>query len=118
MANEQATVRKQFIVTIYDYKDDQALERRMLARPKHLAMAVEAHETGYILCGGAIFDSHENRRMIGSMMICQAHSEEELEQKIANDPYVLGKVWEKWTITPYRNAIGLDKELAGVPVVV
>ncbi|ORZ15302.1 hypothetical protein BCR42DRAFT_452155 [Absidia repens] len=113
---EQA--RKQFIVMISDYKDDQALERRMIARPKHMAMAEKAHETGYILCGGALFDSHENRKMVGSMMICQAHSKEELEQKIASDPYVLGKVWEKWTITPYRNAIGLDKELEGVPVVI
>lgn len=76
---------------IHDYTDGDALNRRMIARPKHLAMAEEAHETGYILCGGALFDSHETRRMVGSMMICQAHSEEELEQKIANDPYVLGK---------------------------
>ncbi|CAO3639251.1 unnamed protein product [Cunninghamella echinulata] len=111
-------VRKQFIVMVNDYTDDQALERRMAARQKHLDMAIDAHETGYILCGGAIFDSHESRKMIGSMMICQANNEEELRAKIENDPYVLGKVWEKWTIYPYRNAIGLDKELAGVPVIV
>ncbi|KAI8077776.1 uncharacterized protein BX664DRAFT_389371 [Halteromyces radiatus] len=110
--------RKQFVVMVQDYTDGEALQRRMVARPKHLAMAEKAHETGYILCGGALFDSHENRKMIGSMMICQAHSEEELQEKIAQDPYVLGKVWEKWTIYPYRNAIGLEKELEGVEVIV
>lgn len=87
----QNNIRKQFVVIIHDYTDDQALERRMAARQKHLDMAVEAHKTGYILCGGAIFDSHENRKMIGSVMICQADNEEELREKIANDPYVLGK---------------------------
>ncbi|CAO3615007.1 unnamed protein product [Cunninghamella blakesleeana] len=114
----QNNIKKQFIVLIHDYTDDQALERRMAVRQNHLDMAVEAHKTGDMLCGGAIFDSHENRKMIGSMMICQADSEEELRDRIANDPYVLGKVWERWTIYPYRNAIGLDKELEGVPVIV
>ena len=40
--------------------------------------------------------------MVGSAMICQAESEEELRQKISQDPYVVGKVWESWDIYPYR----------------
>lgn len=70
-------------------------------------------------------------------MICQAESEQELREKIAQDPYVVGKVWESWDIYPYRkwvsvlntlllvnlcnlisritsSAIGLEKEL-GMP---
>ncbi|CDH50256.1 predicted protein [Lichtheimia corymbifera JMRC:FSU:9682] len=108
--------KKQFLVVIRDYTDEGALERRMAARPKHLAMA-ETSYPNYIVCGGAIFDSHENRKMVGSAMICLAESEEELREKIAQDPYVLGKVWESWTIYPYRNAVGLKSELPG-PVIV
>ncbi|KAI8061062.1 YCII-related protein [Gongronella butleri] len=95
--------RKQFIVLIDDYKDEQALERRLAVRDKHLVSATLEHEQGNLLCGGALFDSHESRKMIGSMMICQAESQAELEERLAKDPYVLGKVWEKWTILPYRN---------------
>lgn len=46
------------MVVIRDYTDEGALERRMAARPKHLAMA-ETSYPNYIVCGGAIFDSHE-----------------------------------------------------------
>ncbi|ORX44774.1 hypothetical protein DM01DRAFT_1386788 [Hesseltinella vesiculosa] len=116
MTNQQP--RKQFIVLIHDYTDDQALERRMAVRDAHMAKAAMWHDNKDLLCGGALFDSHTTRKMVGSMMICQAESEQDLQDRIANDPYVVGKVWEKWTIYPYRNAIGLDKELEGVPVIV
>ncbi|KAI8150242.1 hypothetical protein BJV82DRAFT_14258 [Fennellomyces sp. T-0311] len=95
-----SSTKKQFLVVIHDFTDPEALERRMAARDKHIAMA-KANHPEYIVCGGAIFDSHETRKMIGSAMICQAESEEELRQKISQDPYVLGKVWEKWDIYPY-----------------
>ncbi|ORY98868.1 hypothetical protein BCR43DRAFT_488306 [Syncephalastrum racemosum] len=107
-------VKKQFLVVIRDFKDPECIQRRMAARPKHLEMAQNSHPD-YIVCGGAIFDSHETRKMVGSAMICQAESEDELRQKIAQDPYVLGKVWESWDVYPYRNAIGL-KELEQQPV--
>ncbi|KAI7850885.1 hypothetical protein BDC45DRAFT_517375 [Circinella umbellata] len=108
--------KKQFLVVIQDFKDEKALERRMAVRDQHIAMA-KANHPEYIVCGGAIFDSHESRNMVGSAMICQAESEEELREKISKDPYVIGKVWEKWDIYPYRNAIGLEKELPG-PVII
>ncbi|KAI9259562.1 hypothetical protein BDA99DRAFT_513550 [Phascolomyces articulosus] len=108
--------KKQFLVVIQDFKDEGALERRMAVRDQHIAMA-KASYPDYIACGGAIFDSHETRKMVGSAMICQAESEEELREKIAKDPYVVGKVWEKWDIYPYRNAVGLEKELPG-PVII
>lgn len=47
----------------------------------------------------------QNRKMVGSAMICLAESEEELREKIAQDPYVTGKVWEKWDIYPYRKQV-------------
>ncbi|CDS11882.1 hypothetical protein LRAMOSA04078 [Lichtheimia ramosa] len=96
--------KQQFLVVIRDYTDEGALERRMAARPKHLEMAEKSYPN-YIVCGGAIFDSHENRKMVGSAMICLAESEEELREKIAQDPYVTGKVWEKWDIYPYRKQV-------------
>ena len=40
--------------------------------------------------------------MIGSCMIWEAESEEEVRQKLQNDPYVEGKVWEDWDILPFK----------------
>ncbi|KAF7729341.1 hypothetical protein EC973_004597 [Apophysomyces ossiformis] len=112
---EKSDTRKQFVVVIHDYTDPNALERRMASREAHLAWAKEARKTGDLVCGGAIFDNHENRKMVGSVMICRAESREALEERIANDPYTLGKAWEKWDIYPYRNAIGLEDELPYKP---
>ncbi|KAI9315303.1 signal peptide peptidase-domain-containing protein [Dichotomocladium elegans] len=103
--------KHQFLVVIQDFTDEGCYARRMEARPKHLAMA-ESSYPNYIVCGGAIFDSHKTRKMVGSAMICLAESEEELRKKINQDPYVIGKVWERWDIYPYRN--GSISSLSGM----
>ncbi|KAG0174526.1 hypothetical protein DFQ28_005819 [Apophysomyces sp. BC1034] len=83
----------------------------MASREAHLVSARKANEEGDLVCGGSVFDNHENRKMVGSFMICRAESKEALEERIANDPYTLGKAWERWEIYPYRNVIGIQEEL-------
>lgn len=41
-------------------------------------------------------------KMKGSAMICTGETIEEVEEMIKNDPYVKNKVWESWTIYPYK----------------
>ena len=84
----------QFIVIAYDGTDDQAIERRMAAREDHLNNAKELIDSGKWLYAVAILD--DAGKMIGSMILCEFASREELEAKwLINEPYVLGKVWEK-----------------------
>ncbi|KAG0171075.1 hypothetical protein DFQ28_010550 [Apophysomyces sp. BC1034] len=97
-----------YLVVVHDYKDEGALQRRLGAREKHLERATKAVKTGSMRCGGPLVDSHENGKMVGSALIVEASSENEVHQIIKEDPYIEAKVWEKWDIYPYRNAVGLN----------
>ncbi|CAO3678799.1 unnamed protein product [Rhizopus microsporus] len=93
---------KKFVVIAKDFSDPECLQRRLEVRNKHLDGATELKKRGTIITGGAILDSHETGKMKGSAMICTGETIEEVEEMIRNDPYVKNKVWESWTIYPYR----------------
>ncbi|CAO3606968.1 unnamed protein product [Mucor hiemalis] len=52
---------KQFVVVLKDFKDPEALQRRLNVREKHLEGTLLAKERGIVNLGGAIFDNHEVR---------------------------------------------------------
>lgn len=83
----------QYIVLGYDGTDDKALERRLAVREAHLKKAGELAESGQWLYASAILD--DDGKMIGSMIVCDYSSREELDQWLKEEPYVTGKVWEK-----------------------
>ena len=88
----------QFIVTGYDGADEGALERRMAAREAHLKLFRETHAKGVFLFGSAILD--EAGKMVGSLIVCDFPSREELESQWLNhEPYVVGDVWRRIEIT-------------------
>lgn len=82
----------QFVVTAMDYRDPQALERRMQHREAHLAGVRELIDRGAFLSGGAILD--DDGKMIGSTLHLEFPDRESLERQLQADPYVSGKVWE------------------------
>lgn len=86
----------QFMVLGYDGKDEQALERRLAVREAHLKKAAELSESGKWLYASAILD--DDAKMIGSMIVCDYPSREELDKWLEEEPYVTGKVWEKIVI--------------------
>ncbi len=87
----------QFIVIAYDGTDDQALERRMAVREKHLKYAQEMFDAGKWLYATAILD--DNDKMIGSMIMCNYPSREELqEQWLNNEVYVTSGVWKTMSV--------------------
>ena len=93
----------QFLITAYDGKDSEAPSRRMTARPHHLEGVKKAKKEGKHLYGGAILDDAGN--MIGSMMIVDYPSKEILEKEwLDAEPYILGNVWQKIEIKPFRVA--------------
>ncbi|MBS7563526.1 hypothetical protein KHS38_03830 [Mucilaginibacter sp. Bleaf8] len=94
---------KQYLVTAYDYKDEGALQRRLDVRPHHLDNIKKLQSGNNFVVGGAILN--EQGQMIGSSMIVQFETDEEMESWKNNDPYVLQKVWETVDVKPFKQAI-------------
>ncbi len=92
----------QYLVTAYDHTNDGALETRMNVRPHHLDGARELKENGNYVIGGAILNDEGN--MIGSVMIVQFETEEELQAWQRREPYITQKVWETVDVKPFRVA--------------
>lgn len=92
----------QYLVTAYDFTDTEAFNRRMNARPHHLDGVRDLKEKGNYVVGGAMLN--QEGKMIGSTMIVQFETEEELEAWKRNDPYVTQGVWETVDIKPFKVA--------------
>jgi uncharacterized protein YciI len=92
----------QYVVTGYDYTDEGALARRMNVRPHHLDAAKEIKASGNYLMGGAILN--DEGQMVGSVMILQFETDEELEAWKRNEPYITQKIWETVDVKPFRVA--------------
>lgn len=95
--------KKQYLITAYDYTDDQALTRRLAVREAHLAKVRELKATGNFLQGGAILNAEGT--MIGSALMMAFDTEKELNNWLATDPYVTGQVWDKIDVKPFRCAV-------------
>jgi uncharacterized protein len=88
----------QYIVLGYDGSDEGAMDRRLAARDAHLAQFRDKVERGVFLFGSAILN--DEGRMIGSMIVCDFPSREELEREwLEVEPYVTGKVWQRIEIS-------------------
>ncbi|MBR0130533.1 MAG: hypothetical protein IJM08_04450 [Firmicutes bacterium] len=79
----------QFLIKAYD--GEGMLEKRMEVRPRHLEGMQK--RVSHIIAAGGLLD--ENGKMKGSALIMDFESREELDNYLANEPYVLAKVWEK-----------------------
>ena len=92
----------QFIIIAQDYKDNEALNRRLAARPAHLERMKEEKAKGVFIIGGAKLNEAGN--MFGSMLIVDLPNKEDVEAWVAADPYTTNRVWETVEITPFRIA--------------
>ena len=93
---------QQYLVHAWDGTDDQALERRMKARPAHFDNSRRIKASGNFILGGAMLN--EDGKMIGSTMVLQFETKEELQQWVDTEPYITGKVWQQIDIRPFRVA--------------
>lgn len=82
----------QFIVTAWDHKDSSASKRRLDSREEHLALVVKMKEQGHDLFAAAMTD--DEGVMIGSTMIVDFPSREDLDKWLEIEPYIINKVWE------------------------
>lgn len=82
-----------FLLTGKDGKDEDALNRRMAARPAHLEGVDKLIKDGQLLFAGAILD--ENGKMAGSVMVFDFKSRTELDNYLSTEAYVKGNVWQE-----------------------
>jgi uncharacterized protein YciI len=93
----------QYVVIAHDGTDAGAQGRRAAARPAHIEGAKRMKEAGTLLTGGAILD--DDGTMIGSVMVVDFATREDLDIWLAGDPYVTGNAWERIEVKPFRVAI-------------
>ncbi len=93
---------QQYIIYAWDGNDEQALERRMKARPSHFEKAAELKANGNFILGGAMLN--DEGKMIGSTMVVQFETPDGLQEWLDTEPYVLGNVWERIETRPFRVA--------------
>jgi len=82
----------QFLVIGMDGTDSEALNRRLAARPAHLALGDELVASGNMWYGAALWD--DDGKMKGSMLLMDFSSEQELQGWLAKEPYMTGDVWK------------------------
>lgn len=92
----------QFLVIAHDGKDEGALERRLAAREEHLKVTAEKKAEGRTLYAGALLD--ENKKMIGSALVVDYPSREELQKWLEVEPYMVKGVWKEVDIRPFSVA--------------
>jgi len=93
---------KQYLITGYDYTDEGALDRRMAVRPHHLDGTQKLRATDNYLLGGAILD--DAGKMIGSVMVLQFETDEQLEAWKKQEPYIINNIWETLDVKPFKVA--------------
>ena len=92
----------QYVVHAYDHTDADALDRRMAVRPAHIAYVHHLKAAGQFILGGALLDP--DGRMIGSMLLLNMDTEEQLTAYLNTDPYIVQGIWEKIDVKPFRQA--------------
>ncbi len=93
----------QFVIRAYDGAGK--LDKRMEVRPRHLEGMKKLNE--HIICAGGLLD--DEGKMKGSALIMEFESRKELDDYLANEPYVLEKVWEKIEVEPINVVIANAK---------
>ncbi|KAH9855470.1 hypothetical protein C2E23DRAFT_866627 [Lenzites betulinus] len=96
-----APQRHNFIVYAPDMTDEGALQRRLNVRAKHLERAKVEVANGVFKVAGAMLtpESIESptaqKKMIGSVFVCEAESLGEVRKLIEGDVYYTSGVWDK-----------------------
>ena len=93
------TNMEQFVVRAYDGKG--MLEKRLEVRPRHLEGMERIRQ--HVVCAGGLLD--DEGKMKGSMLVMEFESRQELDEYLANEPYVLEHVWEKIEVEPINVVI-------------
>lgn len=90
----------QFLIHALDYRDAEALDRRMAARAAHVTLIDELKAKGHMLLGAALLN--DEGQMVGSVIVAEFEHKADLDAWLAIEPYQIQRVWETVTITPCK----------------
>jgi uncharacterized protein YciI len=93
----------QYVIVAWDGTDAGATARRQAARPAHMLNVAPLVESGRLVIGGAILNDAGD--MTGSVCILDVPTRADVDQWLATDPYVTGKVWQRIEIHPMRISV-------------
>ena len=80
---------EQFVVRAYD--GEGMLEKRLEVRPRHLESIKRIRE--HVVCAGGLLN--DEGKIKGSLLVMEFESRQELDDYLANEPYVQEHVWER-----------------------
>lgn len=95
---------KQFVIKAYDGKGK--LDKRMEVRRRHFEGMEKMKE--HILCAGGMLDN--DGKMMGSLLVMEFETREQLDEYLSNEPYVVEHVWEQIEVDQ-MNVVIFDKEI-------
>ncbi|RDX47528.1 hypothetical protein OH76DRAFT_1354079 [Lentinus brumalis] len=101
MSTDTPAPRHKFIVYAPDMTDADTLQRRLSVRPAHLEKAAEYIKDGMFKVAGAMLTPESiasptaEKKMVGSVFICEAESLEEVRKVMQSDVYYTSGVWDK-----------------------
>lgn len=92
-----------FVILALDGTDAEAPARREAARPAHLERVKGLFEAGLFKYGGPLLN--DEGKMIGSVAVYEADSEEALRAEIIDkEPYFTMDVWRTINVYPHKAA--------------
>lgn len=89
----------QFLIIAQD-QIEEGPKRRLAAREEHIKLGDELKASGHFLYGVATLSPDGD--MIGSVMVMDFPSRNELDEWLMVEPYVVHKVWDKIEIIPCK----------------
>ncbi|KAI1784519.1 hypothetical protein LXA43DRAFT_901498 [Ganoderma leucocontextum] len=113
-----APARQKFIVYAPDMSDEGAFQRRLNVRQSHLDNATNQAKKGIVKVGGAMLTPESivpgvEKKMVGSIFICEADSLETVRNLMENDVYYTSGVWDKEKLV----VLPLALAVANLPVI-
>ncbi|AXX93254.1 hypothetical protein CPU12_12365 [Malaciobacter molluscorum LMG 25693] len=89
----------QYLVIAYD--NENALDKRLEVREAHVEGAKKLMNEGKIINAGALI---EEDQMVGSTLFVDFENDDELNEWLENEPYVVNGVWnmEEFQIVPVK----------------
>jgi uncharacterized protein YciI len=91
-----------FVILGFDGPDGQA--RRQVHRAAHLARLERLNQEGRVVLAGPLTDK------VGSLIVIEAHSLEDAEEFVREDPYTVFGVFDRVEIHPFLQVFPIDQD--------
>ena len=91
-----------YAVIAWDGEDEGALDRRMAARDRHMAVITEWAADGRLALGVPLFTP--DWKPAGSLMLLEVPGRAGLDAYLAAEPFAAGEVWKRVEVHPFRIA--------------